>query len=183
MLPSQTQFFRLIPAEFLTTSHYIFGQVKVTNTGMIGVLSDLRTNYMEVKDANLARVQTPDVVINYSPLMWVVKDRLVAVCLNKREHIGPSPLQRGGYVNIAKYPVQITTTVYELEGFLEWAGRFEFSAFMAEGVNDFIIVYNAVLVSTQYPSLKIEKPAMLFHRSYLDTLVVSKKGIQEISPG
>ena len=95
MLPSQTQFFRLIPAEFLTTSHYIFGQVKVTNTGMIGVLSDLRTNYMEVKDANLARVQTPDVVINYSPLMWVVKDRLVAVCLNKREHIGPSPLQRG----------------------------------------------------------------------------------------
>jgi hypothetical protein len=176
MLPtSQSIFSRVIPVEFLTLSHHILGQVKVTNTAMMGVLSDRTTAFMEVSEANLARVQSPDQIINYSPAMWVAKSRVVAVCLSKKDYVGPASIQRGGYQNIFRYGITITTTVYELQGILEWPGRFDFSALMAEGTSDFIIVYNAVLVSTQFPTLRIERPAMLFHRSFLDTLVVLRK--------
>jgi hypothetical protein len=178
MVPSQTLFTRMISAEFLSLSHYIFGQVKVTNNGMMGVLSDPTTDFMEVNEANLARVQTPDKIINYSPMMWVAKDRVVAVCLNKKEYVGPVSLQRGGYQVISRFPIQITTTVYELQGILEWPGRFDFSALMAEGTSDFIIIHDAVLVSTLFPSLHIERPSMLFHRSFLDTLVVAKRPVE-----
>ena len=175
MVPGTSPLSRLIPVEFLTLSHYIFGQVKVTNTAMMGVLSDRTTAFMEVSEANLARFQTPDKIINFSPTMWVAKSRVVAVCLGKKEYVGPATIQRGGYQSIFRYAITLTTTVYELQGLLEWPGRFDFTALMAEGTSDFIIVYNAELVSTLYPTLRIERPAMLFHRSFLDTLVVTRK--------
>jgi hypothetical protein len=175
---SQSTFTRVIPVEFMTLSHYILGQVKVTNTAMMGVLSDRTTAFMEISEANLARVQTPDQIVNYSPTMWVAKARVVAVCLGKKDYVGPATIQRGGYQNIFRYGITITTTVYELQGLLEWPGRFDFSALMAEGTSDFIIIYNAVLVSTLFPTLHIERPAMLFHRSFLDTLVVTRKPVE-----
>jgi hypothetical protein len=175
---SQSALTRLIPVEFLTLSHYILGQVRVTNTAMMGVLSDRTTSFMEVSEANLARVQTPEEIINYTPTMWVAKSRVVAVCLSKKDYVGPATIQRGGYQNISRYEVTITTTVYELQGLLEWPGRFDFTALMAEGTSDFIIIHNGVLVSTLFPTLRIERAAMLFHRSFLDTMVVSRKPVE-----
>ncbi len=171
----QTPTTRLIPVDFLTSSHYIFGQVKGTNRGIYGILGDNTTEALDVYDASLARVQTPENLINYTPVMWLVKNKIVVVCLNKRDFIGPISLARGGYSSMYTYPVQITTTVYELQGTVEWPGRFEFKAFMAEGVNPFIILYDAILVSTLFPKLRIERPVMLFNRSFLDTLVMLKK--------
>jgi hypothetical protein len=170
---------RFIPADFLTSSHYVFGQVKATK-GLYGVLGDPTTDIMEVYDASIARVQTPDNVINYSPMMWVVKRQIVAVCLSKREYIGSITLARGGYTTMYEYPIQITTTVYELQGTAEWPGRFEFKALMAEGTNPFIVLLNATLVSTLFPKLRIERPAMLFNRAFLDTLIMTKKVGQEV---
>jgi hypothetical protein len=175
---SQSTFNRQIPVEFLTLSHHILGQVRVTNTAMMGVLSDRTSSFMEVSEANLARVQTSDNIINYSPTMWVAKSRVVAVCLSKKDYVGPATIQRGGYQNIFTYGITLTTTVYELQGMLEWPGRFDFAALMAEGTSDFIIIYNAVLVSTMFPTLHIERPAILFHRSFLDTLIVSRKPVE-----
>jgi hypothetical protein len=175
---SQSIFTRLIPVEFLTLSHHILGQVRVTNTGMMGVLSDRTSSFMEVSEANLARVQTSDNIINYSPTMWVAKSRVVAVCLSKKDYVGPASIQRGGYQSIFQYGITLTTTVYELQGVLEWPGRFDFTSLMAEGTSDFIIIYSAVLVSTLFPTLHIERPAILFHRSFLDTLVVSRKSAE-----
>jgi hypothetical protein len=166
---------RFIPADFLTSSHYVFGQVKATSRGMYNTLGDPTTDVLEVFDASLARFQSPNAVINYSPMMWVVKKQVVAVCLNKREYMGPTTIARGGYTRVYEYPVQITTTVYELSGMVEWPGRFEFKALMSESGNPFIIVYDAVLISTLYPEQRIERPAMLFNRGFLDTLVQTRK--------
>lgn len=172
---------RFIPADFLTSSHYVFGQVKATARGVYGILGDPTTEVLEVNDATLARVQALDAVINYCPMMWVVKKQVVAVCLNKREYMGPVTIARGGYTRVYEYPIQITTTVYELSGTVEWPGRFEFKAFMAEGVNPFIILYDAVLISTLYPNVRIERPAMLFNRAFLDTLIQTRRVGQEVT--
>jgi hypothetical protein len=172
---SQSAFTRQIPVEILTLSHHILAQVRVTNTAMMGVLSDRTSSFMEVSEANLARVQTPDEIVNYSPSMWVAKSRIVAVCLGKKDYVGPTPIQRGGYQSTFRYSITLTTTVYELQGLLEWPGRFDFAALMAEGTSDFLVVQEGVLVSTMYPALRIERPALLFHRSFLDTLTVSRR--------
>ena len=97
-----------------------------------------------------------------------MKTNLFAVCLARREDMGPQALARGGYQSLAEYAIRITTQVYELEGTLEWAGRFDFATVMVEGVRDFIPLYNATLTAILTPQLHIESPAILFNRRQVD---------------
>jgi hypothetical protein len=174
---------RLIPAEFLTTHHYIFGQCKVPQSGLMGMLSDPTSSYLEMNDASIALIYKPDKVINYAPVLWNVKSQLVAVCLNKRDYIGLQGIMRGGYTRLIPYPVQITTPTYDITGILEWSGRFEFSALMHEGTNAFFILYDASLSAPLVPALHIESPATLVNRVFLETLIVLKKAPHEGEAG
>ncbi|MBN2147396.1 MAG: hypothetical protein JW726_08405 [Anaerolineales bacterium] len=170
---------RLIPAEFLTANYYILGQLKVLQSGLMGMMSDPHSSYMEISEASISHVYKPDKVINYAPVLFVVKAQVVAVCLNKREYVGMHGVSRGGYMRLIPYPVQITTPTYEIHGTLEWAGRFEFSALMSEGTNAFFMLYDAVVKAPLFPALHIESPAVLMNRTFLDTMVVLKKPVKE----
>jgi hypothetical protein len=106
----------------------------------------------------------------------LVKDNVFAICLTRREDMGPQALTRGGYQNMVEYSIRITTRVYELEGKLEWAGRFNFATIMVEGARDFVPIYDATLTAILTPQLRIESPAILFNRKQVDLLgLVSEK--------
>jgi hypothetical protein len=165
---------RNIPADFLTTNHYILGQVKVSNTGMVGLLSDINSRYVEVNDANVARIVKPEKVIDYVPVLWLVKPQITAVCLSKRDYVGSISMIRAGYSHMQVYQVKIITPVYEIEATLEWAGRLEFYALMSEGKTQYIILYDAVITATLFPGLRVETPAMLLNRNYLEAMNVTR---------
>jgi len=167
---SNTQ--RLIAADFLTPSYRIVGKMMVPSNGAVGLLNNTTTSFMEVLDAKLARIHMPTKLVGEFQVINVVKSNLFAVCLARRDDIGPSALARGGFTNMIKYPVRVTTQVYELEGTLEWAGRFDFSTIMVEGTRDFVPIYNASLSAILIPLLKLESPAILFNRKQVDILAL-----------
>ena len=86
---------------------------------------------------------------------------------------------RRGMQNVPEYAVRITTPVYELDGTLEWAGRFEFSVIMVEGSRDFVPLYNSNLTAILIPALKIESSAMLFNRRHVDLLGLKSQQIPD----
>lgn len=172
---------RSIPVEFLTVNHYILGQLTVANTGLMGVLADIHTSHVEVHDASIARIVKPDKVVNYSSYLWLVKKQILAISLGKREFVGSTTLMRGGYTRLVPYPVQLTSPVYEVSGTLEWAGRFEFPAIMTDGPNPFLALYDAVLTASLFPAINIQSPAILFNRTYVDTLIALKKTSKDAS--
>jgi hypothetical protein len=169
---------RFIPADLLTSHHYVFGQLKVAQSGLMGMFSDVTSSYLEVDDASLAHVYKPDKVLNYTPVMWMVKAQVVLVC--------PASVSTSAHkascaaaTALFPYPVQITTSIFDITGTLEWSGRFEFSALMSEGTNAFFMLYDVVVTSTLFPSLHLEAPAALMNRSFLETLVVVKRSAPE----
>ena len=93
--------------------------------------------------------------------------------------MGPQALARGGYKNLVKYTIRVTSQVYELEGTLEWAGRFDFTTVMVEGIRDFVPLYKATLTAILIPQLRIESPAILFNRRQVDLLaqITDKKQV------
>jgi hypothetical protein len=126
---------------------------------------------MEVLDAKLARVHMPTKLVGEEyQMVDLVKSNVFAICLARREDTGPQALARGGYQNLIKYHLRLTTQVYELEGTLEWAGRFDFATVMVEGVRDFVPLYDATLTAILIPQLRIESPALLFNRRQVDLL-------------
>jgi hypothetical protein len=165
---------RLIPAEILTTSHYIFGQIKVIQSGLVGMLTDTTTSYIEVNDASIAPIHKPASVVNYTAQLYMVRSEIAAVSLRKREYMGLQGVLRSGYQRLIPYPVQISTRTYNITATIEWSGRFEFSALITEGTSNFIMLYEASLTAPLYPDLKIESPVMLLNRAFLETLIITK---------
>jgi hypothetical protein len=166
---------RLIPAEILTSSHYIFGQIKVIQSGLLGMLTDTTNSFLEVYDASLAPIHKPSSVVNYATQLYMVRSEVGAVCVNKREFLGLQGVVKGGFQRLLPYSVQVSTRTYEISGTLEWSGRFEFPALISEGTGSFISLYDAVLTSPQFPELRIESPVILLNRNYLQTMIVNKK--------
>jgi hypothetical protein len=171
-MPESTAAHRLLSADFVTLSYRVMGKMMVPNTGMVGMMNDTTTSFMEVMDAKLARIHMPTKLVGEYEIIDLVKTNLFAVCLTRREDIGPQALARGGYQNLAQYTIRVTTQVYELEGTLEWTGRFDFATVMVEGIRDFIPLYNATLTAILIPQVRIESPAILFNRRHVDTLAV-----------
>jgi len=165
---------RLIPAEILTSSHYIFGQIKVIQSGLVGMLTDTTTSYIEVNEASIAPVHKPASVVNYTTQLYLVRSEIAAVSLRKRDYMGLQGVLKSGYQRQIPYQVQISTRNYDLTATLEWSGRFEFSALITEGTSHFIILYDVSLTAPLYPDLKIEAPVMLLNRAFLETLIVNK---------
>lgn len=166
---------RVIPAELLTTHHYIFGQLKVIQSGLMGMLSDVNSSYLEMTEASLALIYKPDKVVNYASQLYLVRSRVVAVALDKRDYLGLQGVMRGGYQRLYPYAVQITTPTYDITGTLDWYGRMEFMAVMSEGTNDFLLINDASLTAPLFPALRITAPVILVNRTYLESMVVQQK--------
>jgi hypothetical protein len=153
-------------------SYRVVGKMMSPNTGVVGMMNDSTTSFMEVLDAKLARIHMPTKLVGEYNVIDLVKRNVFAVCLTRREDVGPQALARGGYQNLVNYSIRVTTQVYELEGTLEWAGRFDFATVMVGGIRDFVPLYNATLTSILIPQLRIESPAILFNRKYVDLLAL-----------
>jgi hypothetical protein len=166
---------RLIPAEILTSSHYIFGQIKVMQSGLLGILTDTTNSHLEINDASIAPIQKPSSVTNYTPQLYMVRSEVAAVCLSKREYMGLQGVMKGGFQRLIPYAAQMSTRTYDIIGTIEWSGRFEFSALITEGTSNFFVAYDAILTAPLYPEFKIESPVCIINRSFLETLILNKK--------
>jgi hypothetical protein len=173
-MPESNVTHRQLSADFLTLSYRVVGKILVPNNGMVGLMNDKNTSFMEVMDAKLARIHMPTKLVEEYEMIDLVKTNLFAVCLTRREDVGPQALARGGYKNLVKYNIRVTSQVYELEGILEWTGRFDFATTMLEGTGDFVPLYNATLTAILIPQLRIESPAILFNRRQVDMLALIK---------
>jgi hypothetical protein len=170
---------RQLSADFLTSSYRVVGKLMVSNAGVIGLINDKTSSFMEVTDAKLAPIHMPTRLVGEYKVIDLVKTNLFAVCLTRREDVGPQVVARGGYKNLVKYTIRVASSIYELEGTLEWAGRFDFASVMVEGVNDYIPLYQATLTAILIPTLSIESPAILFNRRLVEflTLITEKKPV------
>jgi hypothetical protein len=175
--PSTTH--RVISADFFTPSYRIVGKTMVPNTGILGLVNDPTTSFMEILDARMARAHMPSKLVDHYEIVRIVKSHIFAISLARREDLGPQALARGGYVRLTEFPMRITTPVYELDGVLEWAGRFEFSTIMVEGTRDFVPMYNAVITAILLPALRVESPAVLFNRNQVDILALKNQRLED----
>ncbi len=162
--------YRFLPADILTSGYRVVGKIMSSSIGVMGMLNDVTHSSMEVHDARLARLHMPTKLVDHFELVRMLKQHIYAVCMGRREDLGPQALVRGGYTNIKEFPVRITTQVFEIEGILEIPGRFDFAALVGEGSREFIPIFNATLTAILIPSLRVESAGMLLNRRQIDLL-------------
>jgi hypothetical protein len=164
--------FRFLPADILTSGYRIVGKVMAGSTGVLGMMNDVTHSTLEIHDARLARLHMPTKLVDHFEVVRMTKLRVQAMCMARREDLGPQALVRGGFTNINEYPTRITTQAFEIEGILEIPGRFDFPLLMGEGSREFIPVFNATLSAILLPNLRVESPAVLINRRQMDMIAL-----------
>ena len=170
--------YRFLPADILTSGYRVVGKIMVTNTGTMGMLNDTTHSALEVHDARLARLHMPTKLVDHFELVRMMKTHVFAVCMARREDLGPQALVRGGYASIVEYPARITTQMFEVEGTLELPGRFDFTTLMSEGTREFIPIFNATLTAILLPNLRVETAGMLINRKQIDLVALLNQRVK-----
>ncbi|MFZ5856793.1 MAG: hypothetical protein ACOYZ6_08185 [Chloroflexota bacterium] len=178
MMDTAPRTHRFLPADILTSSFRVVGKVAVSTNGVMGVMNDPTHSYMEVLDARLARIHMPTKLVDHYEVIRLFKRQIFALALARREDLGPQAVVRGGFTSVTEYPVRLTTQVYEIEGKVEYPGRFDFSALMAEGSRDFVPIFDATLTAVLIPTLRVESPGMLFNRTQVDILALQGQRVK-----
>jgi len=154
------------------SGYRVVGKIMVSTNGIMGIMNDINKSNLEIHDARLARIHMPTKLVDHFEVIRLIKSQVFAICAARREDLGPAGIQRGGYSNIVDLPARLATNVYELEGKLEVAGRFDFATMVADKARNFIPLYEAVLSAILIPNLKVESPGILFNREKVDFLAL-----------
>jgi hypothetical protein len=170
--------YRFLPADVLTSGYRLVGKIMTTSNGAMGMLNDITHSALEVHDARLARLHMPTKLVDHFEIVRLMKNHIYAVCMARREDLGPQALVRGGYTNITEYPVRITTQMFEIEGVLELPGRFDFTALINDGSRDFIPLFNATLTAILIPNLRVESAGMLINRRQIDLMALLNQRVK-----
>lgn len=178
MMDTAPRTHRFLPADILTSSYRVVGKVTVSTNGVMGLMNDPTHTYMEVLDARLARIHMPTKLVDHYEVIRMFKRQVFAIALARREDLGPQAVVRGGFASVTEYPVRVTTQVYEIEGKVEYPGRFDFSALMAEGSRDFVPIFDATLTAVLIPNLRVESPGILFNRTQVDILALQGQRVK-----
>ncbi|MDP1546678.1 MAG: hypothetical protein Q8L87_11700 [Anaerolineales bacterium] len=163
---------RFLPVDILTAGYRVVGKLSVTNHGAMGAMNDPTHSALEINDAHMARLYMPTKLIDHFNIVRMMKQQIHAVCLARREDLGPQAIVRGGYTNVVEYPVRITTPMFEVEGTMELPGRFEFTSLMTDGTRDFIPMFNATLTAILIPALRVESGGILINRKAVDIVAL-----------
>ena len=178
-MDSSPRTYRFLPADVYTSGYRVVGKIMVSTHGLMGILNDNTKSHLEIHDARLARIHMPTKLVDHFEMVRLIKSQLFAVCAARREDLGPPGVQRGGYSSISVLPARLTTHVYELEGKLEMAGRFDFAVMIADKARNFIPLYEAVLTAILIPNLKMESPGILFNREKVDLVALLGQRVKE----
>ncbi|MEK6754083.1 MAG: hypothetical protein AABZ00_17625 [Chloroflexota bacterium] len=177
-LDSSPRTYRFLPADILTSGYRVVGKIMVTSHGTMGVMNDPTHSALEVNDARMARLHMPTKLVDHFEIVRMMKRQVHAICMARREDLGPHALVRGGYTSVVEYPVRITTQMFEVEGTMELPGRFDFTALMAEGSREFVPVFNATLTAILIPNLRVEGAGMLVNRRLVDIMALLNQRVK-----
>ena len=171
-MESSPRTYRFLPADVYTSGYRVVGKIMVATNGIMGVLNDVTKSHLEIHDARMARIHMPTKLVDHFEITRLVKSQVFAICAARREDLGPTAIVRGGYTHITELPARLTTHVYELEGKLEVAGRFDFAVMISDRTRNFIPLFDADLTAILIPNLKVESPGILFNREKVDMLAL-----------
>ena len=164
--------YRFLLADILTSGYRIAGKIAVTTHGAMGFLNDPTHSTLEIHDARMARIHMPTKLVDHFELVRTMKKQIHAVCLPRREDLGPQAIVRGGFTNVVEFPIRLTTSVFEIEGIMELPGRFDFAGLVTEGTREFLPIFSATVTAILIPTLRVQSAGILVNRKMVDLVAL-----------
>jgi hypothetical protein len=164
-----------IMTDILTGTYRVVGTVMAPPSGLIGIFNDINTSFIEVENAQLARLHTPNYVVDRYETMRLVKSHILAVCAGRREDLGSGAAPRSAFGRVGEYPIFITSGDLEIEGIIEWAGLFNPDSVLAELMKIFFPLFHIVVQGIIFPDTRVTSAAALINGARVEQMGITSQ--------
>lgn len=157
-----------VTADFFTSSYRFSASVVVYKRRLIDVLSDQITDYLDMVDVYVSRINTPgDIVATYQRGSVVKKEINFIMLSNEAE--GKS--KERFYASRENLPVFVSIPSFEITGEIQW-GRNELDVkkLLATDTQKFLPMLEATVTNSFVPQVTFQGPLVLVNKAKIQVI-------------
>lgn len=157
-----------VTADFFTASYRFSASVIVYKRRLVDVLSDQITDYLDMVDIYISRINNPgDIVATYQRGSLVKKEINFILLSNEAEGISKERF----YASRENLPIFMSIPSFELAGQIQW-GRFELDVkkLMGNETQKFLPILDVTATNSFSPNVTFQGPVALVNKAKIQVL-------------
>lgn len=175
-MPTTAQRPPYLNADIFTYSHRFSANVPVFSRRLGDILNDRMTDFLEVRDVYVSRINKPGEIAGTYKLASLVKKHITFVVL-PTEADGLSQEHKYNAFSKSTEDVFITLPAFEISGRLEIIGKFDLKAILTVGTTKFMPIFQGRAVNSAYPEVNFSGPVILVNKEAINLFSVTAQGI------
>ena len=159
-----------VVADFFTTSYRFSATVLVYKRRLADVLGDRMTDYLDLVDIYVSRINNPGEIVATYQKGSLVKDEVNFILLSS-ELEGTSK-ERFYVPSRVSLPIFVTVPSFEIHGKFQWMGDLEIKKILTTDTQKFLPVLDAKSVNAHFPKVAFEGPIVLVNKSKIEVICI-----------
>jgi len=163
-----------VTADFFTGSYRFSASVIVYNRRLVDVLSDPSTDYLDMVDIYISRINNPgDIVATYQS-GTLIKEAINFILLAS-EAEGTS--QQRHYAGRQNLPIFLSIPSFEIHGEIQWGTKdWEARKVLAVDSQKFLPVFNTTASNSIFPEVTFQGPIALVNKTQIQVICAGAAG-------
>lgn len=157
-----------VTADYFTASYRFSASVVVYKRRLVDVLSDRLTDYLDMVDIYVSRINNPgDIVATYEKGSLVKKEINFIMLPSEAEGISKERF----YSSREDVPIFISIPSFEIHGQLQWgAAELDMKKILAIDTQQFLPILEATASNSIYPDVTFQGPMVLVNKTKVQVL-------------
>jgi hypothetical protein len=166
--------------DFFVGSYRLSAAVKTYKRTLIDILADQMTNYLDLEDVYVSRINNPGHIVATYETGSLVKDEINLILLSSETDSVSK--DRFYAPNRARLPIFVTTPSFEVQGEFQWLKDLNTRKILATDTQRFLTVLNGTATNTFAPEVTFQSPAILINKSKIEFFCIDSADLAEADP-
>lgn len=159
-----------VVADFFTGSYRFSASVLVYKRRLADVLGDRMTDYLDLVDIYISRINNPGEIIATYQKGSLVKDEINLIVLSSE--IEGTSKERFYVPNRVSLPIFVTVPSFEIQGKFQWMGDLEIKKILTTETQKFLPILEATSTNSHFPKVTFGGPIVLVNKSKISMLCI-----------
>jgi hypothetical protein len=161
-----------VTADFFTGSYRFSASVLVYKRRLADVLGDRMTDYLDLIDIYVSRINNPgEIVVTYSKGS-LVKNEISFILLS--DEAEGTTKERFYVPNRVAMPIFVTLPSFEINGKFQWMGDLDIKKIMTTETQKFLPVLDATGTNAHFPKVNFQGPIALVNKTKIELLSIGE---------
>jgi hypothetical protein len=161
-----------VTADFFTNSYRFSASVLVYKRRLVDVLGDRITDYLDLVDIYVSRINNPGEIVGTYQRGSLVKTEISFILLPS-EADGISK-ERFYAPNRVSLPIFITLASFEINGKFQWMGDLDVKKIMTTETQKFLPVLDVTSTNAHFPKVNFQGPVALVNKTKIELLCIGE---------